>query len=195
MYTKEELKEKLEKNNPDIKIKTISTYLKNWKIDPVYEDEESIEYFDEFTIAKLNQGIILKEQGSSNEEIISIINKEMKSSANKIAVKKVDMQPKNTFEETKLENITVDLTSQTLVVLAESIAQKISNDIAGKIKEGNILQPAMDIGKLKRDNEILATQIEKIIEENKKLNIKINQLLQEKDKFKKAFGSFYIKVE
>ncbi|OGI23308.1 MAG: hypothetical protein A2255_09605 [Candidatus Melainabacteria bacterium RIFOXYA2_FULL_32_9] len=197
MHTKESLKEKLEKNNRSLTEETIEKYLRSWRIDPLYEDENGIEFFDDLAIAKLNQGIILKEQGCSDNEILSVINKEMKTSTsnpiNAPSVRKTIPQPQESLKRTELESITVDLTSQTLMVLAESIAQKITTDIADKIKDGDIIQPAMDFGKLRRDNEILAKQVEKLIEENKKLSTRVNLLLQEKAKFKQAFGSFYIK--
>ncbi|EKE02800.1 MAG: hypothetical protein ACD_20C00330G0014 [uncultured bacterium] len=196
MHTKEDLKEKLEKTNPNLDIDTLDSYLKNWKIDPVYEDEKGVEYFDDFAIAKLNQGIILKEQENSDKEILQVINKEMREPSRPMAVSSIKQANiQENIEKSELKNVTVDLTSQTLVLLAESIAQKISNDIADKIKDGGIIQPVMDIGKLKRDNEILAKQVEKLIEENKKISSRVNLLLQEKAKFKKAFGSFYIKQE
>lgn len=199
MHTKEDLREKLEKTNRILDIDTLDSYLKNWRIDPVYEDEKGVEYFDDLAIAKLNQGIILKEQESSDKEILQVINKEAKEPSTKPvsvpSAAQTSIQIQEKTEKGELQNITVDLTSQTLVFLAESIAQRISNDIADKIKDGDIIQPVMDIGKLKRDNEILAKQVEKLIEENKKISLRVNLLLQEKSKFKKAFGSFYIKQE
>jgi len=195
MYSKEELKEKLNKTNPSMDIEIINICLKRWHIDPVYENEEGIEYFDELTIAKLNQGIILKEQGSTDEEIISIINKVITESITPLPVKKSIIQLENTPKEGKLENITIDITNQTLTLLAESIAEKISKDLTQKLNENNINQPIIDMGKLKRDNEILAGQIEKLLEENKKLTETINILLEERDSFKKIYGSFYMKID
>ena len=196
MLTRENLIEKLEKNNRSTDTEILEIYLKNWRIDPVYEDESGIEYFDDMAVAKLNQGIILKEQGTSDTEILSILNKEIKNVVDNpvTPTRKVNLQTQDK-KELKLENVTVDLTSHTLVLLAETIAQKISNDISEKIKENGTLQPSMDAGKLKRDNEILAGQVEKLLEENKKLVSQINTLIQEKAKYKKAFGSFYFKQE
>lgn len=199
MLTKEDLKEKIENNNRSIDIESLENYLKNWRIDPVYEDENGVEYFDDLAIAKLNQGIILKEQERTEEEILYILHKEIKMPVdNPVTVSpsnKTKIQPRKYSNNGKLKNVTVDLTSQTLVMLAESIAQKISDDINIKIKDNDILQSALDSGKLRRDNEILAAQVEKLLEENKKLSSQIGFLLQEKAKFKKAFGSFYIKYE
>jgi hypothetical protein len=188
MFTKQELKEKLEKNNRFLDIGTIEVCLKNWKIDPVYEDENNVEYFDKMALAKLNQGLILQEQGSSDEQILMVLSKGVQKTSTSI-------QSLSKIRERKLKGITVDLTSQTLMVLAESVAQKISSDITDKFKDNNILQSTLDMGKLQRDNEILAGQVKKLIEENKKLNTRVNLLLQEKSKFKKAFGSFYFKQE
>jgi len=186
MYTKEQLKEKLEENNVSVDMETLSAYLKSWRIDPVYEDENNVEYFDELAVRKLSEGISLKEQEKDDEEIIISVNDGIYNSINAPSINKTTMNGGN-------KKLTVDITTQTLALLAESIAQKISDDIANKVKEADVFKPVMNNGKLTRDNEILASQVEKLLEENKKLISRVNFLQQENAKFKHIVGTLYYK--
>lgn len=191
MYTVEQLREQIKK---DIDKETVASFLKNWKIDPVYEDEENIEYFDEFAILKLNQGIKLKDENKSDEEIISIIHNGIISAQNMPALRQTQVQSNGHSEQNPLNKFTVDITTQTLALLADSIAHKISTDITNKVKESDIFSPVADAAKLQRDNEILSKQVEKLLEENKKLISRVNFLQDENSKFKHVFGNFYTKT-
>jgi len=195
MYTKEQLVEKI-KNKKLANIDKIANCLKLWRIDAIYEDENNIDYYDELAVHKLNHGIKLKELGRNNEEISSIVNNGVIAPVNAPAVKQAQIQTKqNHPTAVDLNKVTVDITAQTLSLLAKSIAQKISVEIADKIKENNIYEPIMDSAKIKRDNEILSKQVEKLLEENKKL-ISGNILLRgENAKFKHLFGQWYIREQ
>lgn len=192
MYTAEQLKEKIEDNSHFIDIEEINVCIKTWRIDPVYEDDDNIEYFDDLAASKLNQGIILKENGKSDEEIMLILNKGIINSSNMPTIRHSAVQSR---ESTDFKKVTVDITTQTLALLAESIAQKITNDIASKVRDTNIFNSAVDAGKLTRDNEILSGQVKKLLNENQKLISRINFLQQENTKFKHIFGSMYIKQD
>lgn len=198
MYTREQLADKLKKKATNIDLKTTCTYLKNWKIDPVYEDEDKVDFYDEMAILKLNQGILLKEQGKDDSEISSIINNRAMSniSIKAPSLRKSHLKSQKSFgRNNELRNLNVDITTQTLSLLAESIATKITNEITNKINDNQILKPVMDTGKLKRDNEILSQQVEKLLEENKKLITRNNFLQQENSKFKHLFGQLYKKQQ
>jgi len=194
MYTIEQLKEKIEENDHYIDIDEISSYLKNWRIDPVYEDDDGIEYFDDLAASKFNQGIILKGNGKNDEEVMLILNKGVINSANMPTIKHT-LQVNDNLVPNEFKKITVDITTQTLALLAESIAQKITCDIANKVKDTNIFNSAADVGKLTRDNEILANQVKKLLGENHKLISRVNFLQQENAKFKHIFGSVFMKQE
>lgn len=189
MYTIDQLRENI-KNNIDIA--TISAYVKSWKIDPVYEDEDKIEYFDEFAILKLNQALKLKEENKTDEEIISRIHNGIVSQ-NMPALRNNNLQSTGNNQNNQPNKLTVDITTQTLALLAESIAHKISIDITNKVKESDIFAPLADAIKLQRDNEILSKQVEKLLEENKKLISRVNFLQAENSKFKHVFGNLYTK--
>ncbi len=195
MYSIEELFQKLQKNNLSVSKELISACLQNWHIDAVYEDEAKEEYFDDIAVIKLNQGLKLKEQGIGDEEIMTIIGSNVYKAANAPAVRTTAavQQQEGYTGGNGLKRITVDITTQTLALLADSIASKISNDIAGRIKDSDVLKPVVDSAKLTRDNEVLSGHVKKLLEENKKLITRINFLLQENSKFKHIMGSFYMK--
>lgn len=190
MYTVEQLRENLEKENISITTEEVSSLLKGWRIDPVYEDEDKVEYFDELAIQKLRKGITLKNEGKPSEEILSIVHDGIINPINAPAVKPASVQLGG-----EIKRITVDITTQTLALLAESIAQKISDNITTKVKEADIFKPVLNTGKLTRDNEILSKQVEKLLEENKKLISRVNFLQQENTKFKHLFGAIYMKQD
>ena len=75
MYSKKDIEKNLIEYNYFIDSVTLANFIKNWKIDAIYEDEDVVEFYDNLAIAKLKKGISLKSQGYSNEQIIFHINK------------------------------------------------------------------------------------------------------------------------
>ena len=81
-------------------------------------------------------------------------------------------------EETQTEIIpqgksfTLDVSSQTLQMLAEAVAKKISDDITNS----DMATRLIEAGGYKRDNEILAKQVHELLEHNKELSKRIEQL-------------------
>jgi hypothetical protein len=194
MYTKEQLVEKI-KNNKIANSDKIANCLRTWRIDPIYEDEKNIEYYDDLAVYKLNHGIKLKEMGRNNEEISSIVNNGFITPISSPSIKQAQIQTKPNHPAIDLNKVTIDITAQTLSLLAESVAQKITSEITDKFKESNVFEPIMDSAKVKRDNEILSKQVERLLEENKKL-ITRNVLLQgENAKFKHMFGNWYVREQ
>lgn len=192
MYTKEQLLEKIKSKN-HANLDKLTNCLKIWRIDPIYEDEQNNEYYDELAVHKLNHGIKLKELGRNNEEIVSIVNNGFSPAASVPAIKQAQIQTKPNHPDLDLNKVTLDITAQTLALLADSIAKKISVEISDKIKESNVFEPIVDSTKIKRDNEILAKQIERLLDENKKLIARNNFLQNENARFKHLFGTWYIR--
>lgn len=196
MFTKEQLFEKINNSGASAKlpdIAEISNFLRLWRIDPIYEDEENKEYYDEMAISKLKHALRLKEQGKNDEEISSIVNNGIINPINAPAVRNTSVQASNPNHG--LNKVTLDVTTQTLSLLAESIAQKITGEIADRIRNDEFLKPVMDTARLSRDNEILAKQVEKLLEENKKLIMRNNTLLKENAKFRHVFSNWYVKQQ
>ena len=70
------------------------------------------------------------------------------------------------------KSFTLDVSSQTLQMLAEAVAKKISDDI----KNSDMVNKLVEAGGYKRDNEILAKQVKELLEHNKELTQRIEQL-------------------
>ena len=70
------------------------------------------------------------------------------------------------------KSFTLDVSSQTLQMLAEAVAKKISDDITNS----DMATRLIEAGGYKRDNEILAKQVQELLEHNKELSSRIEQL-------------------
>ena len=82
------------------------------------------------------------------------------------------------------KSFTLDVSSQTLQMLAEAVAKKISDDITNS----DMATRLIEAGGYKRDNEILAKQVQELLEHNKELSSRIEQLeSQTSKKFWKRF--------
>ena len=145
-----------------------------------------------FEDEKIKKGISLKAQGYSDEQIITKLSRmEAKVEKNEEPVKPVQPVILNNSneenqnstemvvkEETAPEIIpqgksfTLDVSSQTLQMLAEAVAKKISDDITNS----DMATRLIEAGGYKRDNEILAKQVKELLEHNKELSQRIEQL-------------------
>ena len=76
------------------------------------------------------------------------------------------------------KSFTLDVSSQTLQMLAEAVAKKISDDI----QNSNLTAKLIEAGGYKRDNEILAKQVKELLEHNKELSKRIAQLESQESK-------------
>lgn len=57
MFNKEKIIELITQDGLFIDNFILEAFIKNWKIDPIYEDENGVEYFDEMTVEKIKEGI------------------------------------------------------------------------------------------------------------------------------------------
>ena len=84
------------------------------------------------------------------------------------------------------KSFTLDVSSQTLQMLAEAVAKKISDDITNS----DMATRLIEAGGYKRDNEILAKQVQELLEHNRELSSRIEQLESHTSKkFWKRFWS------
>lgn len=195
MYNKNDILLKLNSENYYIDRRTLSTFIDAWKIEAVYEDEMKEEYYDDFAIDRIKRGINLKAQGFSDEQIIHKLNRAMESSnalsttnnTEIITDTDSDTTPViNSYPQSELRNLTLDVSTQTLQMLAESVAKKITDDI----KNSDMAEKLIEAGGYKRDNEILSEQISELIEHNKKLAERIEQLEKKESFFEKFINLF-----
>lgn len=184
MYNRESILQNLNAENYYIDKHSLDLFLNDWRIDSIYEDENGLEFYDELSMDKIKKGISLKSQGYSDEQIIAKLNK-MEAKPEKTSeivqpilvkdylnipsedediVTDLTPQPEKTF--------TLDVTSQTLQMLAEAVAKKISDDITNS----DMATRLIEAGGYKRDNEIMAKQIQELLDHNRELSQRIEQL-------------------
>ena len=210
MFNRETILKSLNAENYYIDKHSLDLFLNDWKIDSIYEDEDGLEFYDDLSLDKIKRGISLKAQGYSDEQIISKlqrmeakpegVNKE--ENLQPISVKDyldtpVESVPEIVEEIKEEEHIITDLTpqrdksftldvsSQTLQMLAEAVAKKISDDITNS----DMATRLIEAGGYKRDNEILAKQVQELLEHNRELSARIEQL--ESHTSKKFWGRFW----
>lgn len=149
---------------------SLNKFITSWKIDPVYE-EDGVDFFDDLSVMRIKKGINLKAQGYSDAQIISKLGKLELPAETTVVVEEVKELP----QTPELKNITLDVTNQTLQVLAEAIAKKISDDI----KDTDMASKLIEAGGYKRDSENLSKQVKELLEDNRKLSERINKLENE----------------
>ena len=198
MFNRESILKSLNTENYYIDKHSLDLFLEDWKIESIYEDEDGLELYDDLALEKIKKGISLKAQGYSDEQIITKLSR-MEAKVEKTPEPPQPVQPimvsdlLNQQEEKAEENtstdvvvqeekapevipqgksFTLDVSSQTLQMLAEAVAKKISDDITNS----DMVNRLVEAGGYKRDNEILAKQVKELLEHNKELSHRIEQL-------------------
>lgn len=206
MFNRETILKNLNSENYYIDKHSLDLFLNDWKIDSIYEDDDGLEFYDDLSLEKIKRGISLKAQGYSDEQIVTKLQRmEAKVEKREEPVKPIlvkdylnstseaeepskieeehivtDLTPTVTekyveeasTELTPQKSFTLDVTSQTLQMLAEAVAKKISDDITNS----DMATRLIEAGGYKRDNEILAKQVQELLEHNKELSARIEQL-------------------
>ena len=199
MFNRESILKSLNTENYYIDKHSLDLFLEDWKIESIYEDEDGLEFYDDLALEKIKKGISLKAQGYSDEQIITKLSR-MEAKVEKTPEPAQPVQPimvsdllnqqnENTEEENASTEVlvqdekqpevipqgksfTLDVSSQTLQMLAEAVAKKISDDITNS----DMVNKLVEAGGYKRDNEILAKQVKELLEHNKELSQRIEQL-------------------
>ena len=197
MYNRESILKDLNAENYYVDKHSLDLFLHDWKIDSIYEDEDGLEFYDDLSLDKIKRGISLKAQGFSDEQIISKLGRmeakveKKETSPEPILVKdyldtpvenQLEIVEEEKFEEEehivtdltpqKEKTFTLDVSSQTLQMLAEAVAKKISDDIT----KSDLATKLIEAGGYKKDNEILAKQVQELLEHNRELSSRIEQL-------------------
>ena len=202
MFDRETILKSLNAENYYIDRHSLDLFLEDWKIESIYEDEGGLEFYDDLALEKIRKGISLKAQGYSDEQIITKLSrmeakleKENINNAVQPVVVQNEAENKPVYEEDTQSDIipqnksfTLDVSSQTLQMLAEAVAKKISDDIT----KSDLSTKLIEAGGYKRDNEILAQQIKELLEHNKELSERIEQL---ESKASKSFWSRFSKMK
>ena len=198
MFNREMILKSLNTENYYIDRHSLDLFLEDWKIESIYEDDDGLEFYDDLALEKIKKGISLKAQGYSDEQIITKLSR-MEAKVEKYEEPPQPVQPimvsellNNDSQDAQAEtstdvavkeetqpevipqgkSFTLDVSSQTLQMLAEAVAKKISDDI----KNSDMVNRLVEAGGYKRDNEILAKQVKELLDHNKELTQRIEQL-------------------
>ena len=193
MFNRETILKNLNSENYYVDKHSLDLFLNDWKIDSIYEDEGGLEFYDDLALDKVKRGISLKAQGYSDEQIISKLQRmeakvekreepvqpilvkdylDIKEEAEPVSPEIVEEHTVTDLTPQKDKSFTLDVSSQTLQMLAEAVAKKISDDITNS----DMATRLIEAGGYKRDNEILAKQVQELLEHNKELSARIEQL-------------------
>ena len=199
MFNRESILKSLNTENYYIDRHSLDLFLEDWKIESIYEDDDGLEFYDDLALERIKRGISLKAQGFTDEQIITKLAKieakvekydeppkpvqpiildengdeiigGLEDAANSLAVQEAQSVQAEPIPQGK--NFTLDVSSQTLQMLAEAVAKKISDDITNS----DLTTKLIEAGGYKRDNEILAKQVKELLEHNKELSQRIEQL-------------------
>lgn len=184
----------------------LDAFIKNWKIEAIYEDENGVEYYDDLALAKIKSALMSKQEDEKEFYSIENISNDFDNAETEehiveqpIEAKEVTVVQQELVDISQGENsiepksLTLDITNQTLAVLAQSIAEKITGDISGYLKKNEWLEEAFEAGTYKKDNEILASKFKELLDDNKILIQKIKELESDMASYQKVFGNVYVK--
>jgi len=197
MFNRESILKSLNTENYYIDKHSLDLFLEDWKIESIYEDDDGLEFYDDLALDKIKKGISLKAQGYSDDQIISKLARiearveKTSEPVKPILVSDLPELKENNDEQTEEINalevvnqeqpeqiipqgksFTLDVTSQTLQMLAEAVAKKISDDITNS----DMATRLIEAGGYKKDNEILAKQVQELLAHNRELAQRIEQL-------------------
>ena len=210
MFNRESILKSLNTENYYIDKHSLDLFLEDWKIESIYEDDDGIEFYDDLALEKIKRGISLKAQGFSDEQIITKLAKiearvekydeppkpvqpvildengeeiegGLEEASKNMAIQEAREEFENEVQQAPQvqgKSFTLDVSSQTLQMLAEAVAKKISDDITNS----NLTEKLIEAGGYKRDNEIMAKQIKELLEHNRELSKRIEQLESKESK-------------
>lgn len=209
MFNKDEIIKMLNDDNNFVDSFILDAFIKNWKIEAIYEDENGVEFFDEAAFEKIKSALGKKQKEEKEIYTVEVMEKEepqedvkaevqeplptvqeIVSEMTELKPQTVEIMPR---QESELKNVTLDITNQTLNVLAKTIADKITGDISSYLKNNEWLEGALEAGSFKKDNEILSAKLNEVLQDNKVLIKRIQELEKENSSYINVLANIYVK--
>lgn len=210
MYSKADIIKKLSSEGQFIDNFILDAFIKNWHIDPIYEDENGIEFFDDASYANIkslmtqrdklnknqsvckNNNILEKEEKEKQKEERKEEEEEEEKKVVQTSLEKIDNnQVKNKENALKLNKYEIEIKS--IDNLTNNIACKITKEFEKFLKDSDFIDDLLQASECKNDNKYLAQKIRKLVKENVTLKEQIKELEASKTQYIKVFGNFYIK--
>ena len=209
MLSKKEIIEILSKDGKFVDDFILDAFIKNWKIDPIYEDENGVEFFDEVSFEKIKDLFFQRDKISkktkkpckrfenessedSTEEAVS------EDSANfqhfEEAQQKHEVLP-SMKPNVSLNNFNFEIKKEDFEKISQKIAKKISTQFESYLEESDFVERVMKSNTVKTDNKILSSKMKELIKENFELKNRLKSLEEDQNRFVRIFGNFYIKKQ
>lgn len=164
IYNREDLLKKLTQESFYIDEKTLNNYLKELKIEAIFEDKNNVEFFDSTSLERIIE--LIKNQ----RKVILDNSKAQSERQDKIRTKLLPADfDLNELALTQANNLKLDISEKTLDAVAKEISKKIVRQVnhlfsGDNLKDGNLTL---------------------FIEENKRLTLKLKMLEDENELLKK----------
>ncbi len=211
MYSKADIIKKLSSEGQFIDNFILDAFIKNWHIDPIYEDENGIEFFDDASYANIKSLMTQRDKLNKNQSVCknnNILEKEEKEKEKQKEERKEEEEEEKKVVQTSLEKIDnnqvknkenalklnkYEIEIKSIDNLTNNIACKITKEFEKFLKESDFIDSLLQSSECKNDNKYLAQKIRKLVKENITLKEKIKELETSKTQYIKVFGNFYIK--
>lgn len=203
MYSKADIIKKLSNEGQFIDNFILDAFIKNWHIDPIYEDDNGVEFFDDASYANIKSLMTQRDKLDKNQntcknnnisEKAQTIehNEEKTQQIVETLPEKIDKnQTANKDNALKLNKYEIEIKS--MDTLTKNIACKITKEFEKFLKDSDFIDNLLQSSECKNDNKYLAQKIRKLVKENVALKEKVKQLEASKTEYIKVFGNFYIK--
>lgn len=203
MYSKADIIKKLSNEGQFIDNFILDAFIKNWHIDPIYEDDNGVEFFDDASYANIKSLMTQRDKLDKNQntcknnnisEKAQTIehNEEKTQQIVETLPEKIDKnQTVNKDNALKLNKYEIEIKS--IDTLTKNIACKITKEFEKFLKDSDFIDTLLQSSECKNDNKYLAQKIRKLVKENVALREKVKQLEAFKTEYIKVFGNFYIK--
>ena len=203
MYSKADIIKKLSNEGQFIDNFILDAFIKNWHIDPIYEDDNGVEFFDDASYSNIKSLMTQRDKLDKNQntcknnnisEKAQTIehNEEKTQQIVETLPEKIDKnQTANKDNALKLNKYEIEIKS--IDTLTKNIACKITKEFEKFLKDSDFIDNLLQSSECKNDNKYLAQKIRKLVKENVALKEKVKQLEASKTEYIKVFGNFYIK--
>ena len=203
MYSKADIIKKLSNEGQFIDNFILDAFIKNWHIDPIYEDDNGVEFFDDASYSNIKSLMTQRDKLDKNQntcknnnisEKAQTIehNEEKTQQIVETLPEKIDKnQTANQDNALKLNKYEIEIKS--IDTLTKNIACKITKEFEKFLKDSDFIDNLLQSSECKNDNKYLAQKIRKLVKENVALKEKVKQLEASKTEYIKVFGNFYIK--
>ena len=203
MYSKADIIKKLSNEGQFIDNFILDAFIKNWHIDPIYEDEKGVEFFDDASYANIKSLMTQRDKLNKNKTVCenNINTSKQNETKNQDDEKQqiVETLPQKIDnnqtidKENALKLNKYEIEIKSIDTLTQNIACKITKEFEKFLKESDFIDDLLQSSECKNDNKYLAQKIRKLVKENIALIEKIKDLQSFKTQYVKVFGNFYIK--